>query len=190
MASDRDPRLLALLTSCPAVVVEEVAWVGGAMPLRVSAHVTDRRPPDDLITSVRCIVLAEGKVVVCRDPDQLHVIPGGRRESGESLAQTAAREVHEETGWQVDPGALTQLGFLHLQHLAPKPEGYAYPYPDFTQLVFAGRTAGRAVDADAAWSDTDGYVVGCQLMDPAEALALDLEATQIAFLRSALASLS
>jgi 8-oxo-dGTP pyrophosphatase MutT (NUDIX family) len=185
---DRDSRLLGLLASCPAAVVEQVTWARGTMPLRVSAHVTDRRPPDNLITSVRCIVFVGSKVVVCRDPDQLHVIPGGRREAGESLAQTAVREVHEETGWHLDPGALTQLGFLHLQHLAPKPDGYAYPYPDFTQLVFTGRTVGRAVDVEAEWSDTDGYVVGCQLMDPAEALALDLEATQIALLRAALVS--
>ena len=43
-----------------------------------------------------------------------HAWPGGRRQPGESFAETAAREVEEETGWLVRPGSFRLLGWLHL----------------------------------------------------------------------------
>jgi 8-oxo-dGTP pyrophosphatase MutT (NUDIX family) len=66
--------------------------------------------------------------------DGEQILPGGRREQGETLEQTLRREVIEETGWAIDAPRL--LGCLHFHHLSSKPPGYAYPYPDFVQPVF------------------------------------------------------
>lgn len=44
--------------------------------------------------------------------------PGGRREPGETLAEAAAREVHEETSLVLDVGCLCALGeWLHDPHV-------------------------------------------------------------------------
>lgn len=45
--------------------------------------------------------------------DGLYSLPGGHVEAGESLRQTAARELIEETGVWVDPAALVYLGVVH-----------------------------------------------------------------------------
>lgn len=68
-----------------------------------------------------------------------HPWPGGRREPGESYVDAAVREVHEGTGWVVEPASARYVGWLHLEHLAPRREGYVYPYPDFLQLVLCAR---------------------------------------------------
>ena len=96
-------KLLASTDVSPAAV-EETAWANGAVPLRIAAHIRAAQLPDELVLSVRCIVLVEDDIVVCSNRDGiLHPWPGGRREGNETLVETACREVHEETGWLVDP---------------------------------------------------------------------------------------
>lgn len=102
--------------------------------LKVDAYLTQRPLPPDLVTSVRCVVCRHGEILVVQDRSGFHIVPGGRREPGESLAQTARREVLEETGWLL--GKLVPLGFLHFHHLTPRPAGHPYPYPDFLQLLY------------------------------------------------------
>jgi ADP-ribose pyrophosphatase YjhB (NUDIX family) len=84
------------------------------------------------VTSVRSIVLREQAVLVVQDRERQHILPGGRIESGEAFTQASERELLEETGWTVNQ--IRYLGFKHFHHLTPKPEGYAYPYPDFLQV--------------------------------------------------------
>lgn len=74
----------------------------GDIPVQVSAYPTLSTLPDELITSIRCIVRVDRRIVVCHAPDEQHIWPGGRREPGETYQQTAQREVHEETGWLID----------------------------------------------------------------------------------------
>lgn len=45
--------------------------------------------------------------------DGLYSLPGGHVEAGESLRQTAAREMAEETGLSVDPLTLQCVGVVH-----------------------------------------------------------------------------
>lgn len=138
--------------------------MSGTMPLRVSAYTTPAALPDELVTSVRCVLRVGDLIVFCENADGGHPWPGGRRHPGESYAETAIREVHEETGWLVDRDSLQPLGWLHLEHLAPKRPHYPYPYPDFLQVVLCGTATERDGGPDASWTDTDGYEQGSRLV--------------------------
>jgi ADP-ribose pyrophosphatase YjhB (NUDIX family) len=118
----------------PPDAQEMLQWA--AMQLRLNTYVGAYEPPDAYVTSVRCVVLREGAVLVVRDPTGIHITPGGRREPGETYIETLQREVLEETGWLVT--GLQPLAIRHFHHCTPKPDGYLYPYPDFFHLIFAG----------------------------------------------------
>jgi 8-oxo-dGTP pyrophosphatase MutT (NUDIX family) len=140
-------------------------------------------PPDELITSVRAVVLVGAQVLVVHDPHALHTLPGGRREPGETLLATLRREVLEETGWEL--GELVLLGFRHLRHLTRRPPAYRYPYPSFCHVVYAAPGLRCRPEARKA----DDYVQGASLVSLAEATALPLPAGQRPFLAAAWAAL-
>jgi 8-oxo-dGTP pyrophosphatase MutT (NUDIX family) len=104
------------------------------MHLRVHSYLASALPPIDYVTSVRCLLFNDDAILVVRAQEGVQILPGGRREPGETLEQTLRREILEETGWAIDAPRL--LGCLHFHHLSSKPSGYAYPYPDFVQPVF------------------------------------------------------
>lgn len=109
----------------------------------VSSYLSPELPPLGMVSSVRCVLLRAGanggahEVLVVREQNGAHLWPGGRREPGETLIETAQREVLEETGWTVT--GMRLLGFVRYHHLTPMPAGYKYSYPDFFQVIFAGR---------------------------------------------------
>lgn len=173
----RHSELDAILESLTPATSQLADW--GALRLRISAYLSERRLPDMLVTSVRCLVGIDGQIVVTESPDDVNVWPGGRREPGETMRQTAVREVYEETGYRVDPQSLRPLGFLLHEHLVPPPADYAYPHPDFLQLVFCGSASNRRSEG---WRDTDGYVQRSWLENPARARELDLAPVSLPFL--------
>lgn len=169
------PALASVLTEQRPVAEHESVWMDGAMPLRVSAYVSpdsSSRLPLEIISSIRCIVRVGDRYLFCENLSGRHPWPGGRRTEGESFADTAVREVHEETGWHVDPTSLRELGWLRLRHLGPNPEGNPGPYPDFLQLVFVAeaRTRDGGLPEDAEWTDVDGYELTSRLVTWAEAI--------------------
>ena len=111
------------------------------MPLRLTTYLTEVPSPLAFVSSARCLLLRDGEVLVLRSSGGTHhLLPGGRREAGDSIAETVRRELLEETGHA--PHDMRQLGLIHFHHLAPGPEAYPYPYPDFLWLVHAaGRPA-------------------------------------------------
>ena len=109
-------------------------WEHDEIRLRLASYLSDELPPLDLITSANALVFHGDMVLVSCNRDDTHIWPGGRREGGETLLQTLAREVFEETGWTIR--AVILLGFIHCRHETPKPEGYPYPYPDFIRAVY------------------------------------------------------
>jgi 8-oxo-dGTP diphosphatase len=61
-------------------------------------------------------------------------LPGGHVETKESLEETLAREVYEETKVIVEKPAL--IGYQQMEVLTAKPERYPYPYPVSFQVHY------------------------------------------------------
>lgn len=166
----RHPELTALLAVVTPTVVMEGQW-GPGQRIRTAAYPEPIELPDALVTSIRCIVRVGERIVVCRNRDGFsHPWPGGRREPGESRADTACREVMEETGWTVDPETLELLGWMHLENLDPQPHDHRFPHPDFLQYVYTARASEGPDGRDPNWTDTDGYELSSCLMSIEEAM--------------------
>lgn len=136
------PALARFLAALEAQGQTETAWAGGTVPLRLTSYCCQELPPAEHVSSVRCIVFRGESVLVVRGANQAHVLPGGRREPGETLDQTLARELLEETGWTVGPTRL--IGVVHLHHLGPRPTHVAPTsphYPDFLWLIYVAEAA-------------------------------------------------
>lgn len=113
--------------------------------LRVRGYTAAIPVPDILVSAVRAVVFNRSRVVVVREADGTrHVMPGGRREPGESLEATVRRELLEECGWHVEE--LSTFAFLHFQHPGPQPP---QDWSDFANLIYlteAARYDRRALD--------------------------------------------
>jgi 8-oxo-dGTP pyrophosphatase MutT (NUDIX family) len=176
----RHAELTAALEGLMPAASQLANW--GELRLRITAYLSDRRLPEMLVTSVRCLVGVDGQILLTESPDDVNIWPGGRREAGETMRQTAVREVYEETGYQLDPKSLRLLGFLHHEHLVPPPADYRYPHPDFLQLVFCGSATERSTES---WRDTDGDVQRSWLETPPRARRFDLAPVSLPFLAAA-----
>lgn len=136
---------------------------GSPMPLRLRYYLTADEPPEAYVTSVRAVVLKGSDVLVLRNPDAVHALPGGRREQGETLLDTLRREILEESGYEVE--GVTPLGVVHLRHLAPVPPEYRFLHPDFLWAIHRA-----AVSAAEPRSVDDDYEVEAAFVPVAEAL--------------------
>jgi 8-oxo-dGTP pyrophosphatase MutT (NUDIX family) len=174
-----DDLLSAFLSPLRPAVEECVNWSNG-IRLKVNSYLCHELPPTGYITSVRSIVLDKDEVLVIRDPHNLHILPGGRIEPGESLLQALQRELLEETGCSVDK--VEYLGFKHFHHLSLKPEGYLYPYPDFVQVIYAS----TVLRFSAAAKEVDGYELDATFYPIPSLTALPLSASEHIFLKRAL----
>ena len=153
-------------------------WPTGT--LRLACYLTDKTPPLQYVTSARAVVTNGHQVLVVQDPGNRHILPGGRLEPQETPEDAVRREVVEETGWGL--ACIRPIGILHLTFIDPKPEGYPYPYPDFIQIVYAARPGAHHPDL----KEVDGYELGSELVQVAEARQLPLNAGQQEFLTAAI----
>ena len=181
----RHPEVERLVASLRPAATFNNAWPNTPVRIRSTAYTEPVALPDEVVTSVRCIVRVGDQVVICTNRDGLsHPWPGGRREAGESLADTACREVMEETGWTVDAASLQLLGWLHMENLEPQPEDHPFPHPDFLQYVYTARAGEGAEPRDQAWVDTEGWEVESSLMTIDDALhAVAYDPLAVAFLK-------
>lgn len=155
-------------------------WQNSPLPLRQQTYICPTLPPDEFISSARAVLLRGDEVMLIRDhKDQPYIIPGGRRESGETVLETLQREIREETGWSVRDTAV--IGCIHFQHLGPKPTGYPYPYPHFFWAIFAA----QADSFDATAVEEDFYVTSASFQPIREVATWNLGDGQNLLLQTA-----
>jgi ADP-ribose pyrophosphatase YjhB (NUDIX family) len=180
--------LASFLAQQQPLTEETVTWHRDHMQFRLTNYLSRKLPPLDYITSVRGVIFQRDQrdqgdqVLVVRDPERVHILPGGRLEKGESFLQTLEREVLEETGWTIH--TISLLGFKHFQHLNPQPDNYPYPYPDFLQAIYTAQTGTYIPGARR----TDDYELDAFLYPIADITQLDLPPGEIAYLAAAQAA--
>jgi 8-oxo-dGTP pyrophosphatase MutT (NUDIX family) len=160
--------LAAFLADYVPLAEETAVWGAGTIPLRLRAYLGQTPPPLHYVTSARCLVFRDDALLVMRNRDSIHIVPGGRREEGEQLEDTIRREALEEAGWTLRRPVM--LGFMWFHHLDPKPPGYPYLYPDFIQVVYMA----EAVDyrPDARLSDDYEIEAGFRPLATVQSLVL------------------
>lgn len=177
-----DPVLQHFLAPLKHRVAETYQWPLARFAVNTYLH--DTPPPTACITSVRAVVLREQAVLVVRDPTSYHILPGGRREVGESLLETVVREVLEETGWQIEVGAL--LGFKSFHRLTPAPAELPLAPADFAQLVYVAKAVTYRPEA----REQDGYELGAEFVPLNEIAQVALLENERLFLQAALAAIA
>ena len=151
--------------------------------LDVSGYLSAQAPPVDLVSSVRAVVLNGDRVLVMRNLDGTHILPGGRVEEGETAEETLRRELLEEAGVEIE--VKDQVGFVHLKHTTPKPKDYPHLYPDFFWPVFAASFVRFQPGAKVE----DDYEVSSEFLPIRTVRGLALESHENAFLEGAISVL-
>lgn len=183
MSNVQESKALTDFLSRYQPLCEEVTtWSSEQFPLRVVSYFCAELPPLEFITSVRAIVIQDGQVLVLRDTDETHIVPGGRREPGETLAETLRREILEETGWLTNHYEM--LGLWHFHHLNPRPPDFPYLYPDFLHVIYAAIPIKQMPEAKL----DDAHELGNEFMPIEQARKIKFaEPSQLLFLDAALA---
>ncbi len=140
----------------------------GGTGLEITAYLCDEAPPWELVSSVRAVVLRDDAVLVMRNLDSTHIVPGGRVEEGETHEETLKRELLEEAGVEIEVG--DQIGLVHLKHTTPKPKDYPYIYPDFLWPVYVATFTADRPDAKVP----DDYEISSRFLPIEEVRILSL----------------
>jgi len=113
-----------------------------------------REYPSRPIVGVGAVVVDDGRVLLVRRGHEplkgQWSIPGGAVEVGETLEAAVVREVREETGLDVEVGALVDV----LDRIRPAPDGrtlYHYVLIDFVCRRTAGTLCCGSDATEAAW---------------------------------------
>lgn len=173
--------LAAFLRGRTPAATERVVWAQSGGEFDFHAYVTPDPPPLELIVSARAILFRRGLVLAFDSgTGTTHVIPGGRREPGESLEDTLAREIREEIGCEIAPRP-RQLGLIQLHDRLPRREGSPYPYPDSLWIVYAATALpGSGPQSEDVWVRDPRFVEVSSLP------SLNVSPVELAFVDAAL----
>ncbi len=112
--------------------------------------------PNRPLIGVGVVVLKEGRVLLIRRAKAPRAgqwsLPGGRQRLGETVRETACREVREEAGLEVEVGRLLDV----IDSLTRDPQGglqYHYTLIDFAAHWRSGAAAAGGDAADVVWAD-------------------------------------
>lgn len=176
-----DEKLQTFLQGMTPLVEERQDWQGAEVEFlqtRATYLLSESdAPPSSLVTSVRAILTRGPQVMVVRDPESEHILPGGRVLQGEELLETLKREMLEETGWSIRAHPRL-IGMFHFHVHSPKPAGHLYPYPDFLQIIYSA-------EADKHFPDEieiGGYELGAEFRPRKEVERLPLSMGEAALL--------
>lgn len=132
----------------------------------------NRDYPERPIVGVGAVIVRDGRVVLVRrgnEPRQGEwSIPGGVLEIGETLRQCATREAREETGLEVEAGAVLDV----FDSINPDPAGrtrYHFVIVDFLCRVISGELRPGGDVLDARWV-TVGDLESFQLSEKAKSV--------------------
>lgn len=174
-------RDLAALLALTPDATEQWDWPTLGLRFDVNGYLTALEPPLDLVVSVRAVALRRHEVFVFESEGASQLVPGGRREPGESPAAALVREIREETGCAI-VGVPKRLAVLHLRNLTPRPKEFKYPYPDSLQWVFVAEVEGDALPSD------DPFVQNGRFVSIDDARSLVTSAAERVLLEAALLS--
>jgi 8-oxo-dGTP diphosphatase len=145
------------------------AW-GGLGDHRLEIEFTLEEPPDALVANVKVIGRTSTGIVVCGTDQGWRMLPGGTREPGETIAETASRELYEEAGGVIT-GPLTWVGAFRVDALKTEPYRPHLPYPISYWLYVAVDVELRARPTNPADGENVTSVVTLPATDAIEYLA-------------------
>ncbi|MEU4603449.1 NUDIX domain-containing protein [Kribbella sp. NPDC023972] len=138
---------------------------GGVADDRLEVQFVLERPADHLVSNVKVIGRSGGGVVVCASDQGWRFLPGGTREPGETIDDTARRELFEEAG-AVITGPLTWVGAFKVHHPGSTPYRPHLPHPISYWLYVAA----DVVVQERPTNPADGEnVIEVLTLEPAEA---------------------
>jgi 8-oxo-dGTP pyrophosphatase MutT (NUDIX family) len=116
----------------------------------------DAPAPNSVVPSASAIVTDEqGRILLIKRRDNtLWALPGGGHDIGETIGQTAVREVKEETGLDVQVTGLTGI-YTNPAHVVAFTDGEVRQQFSlcFTTTLLGGQLAIDHESTDIAWTD-------------------------------------
>lgn len=95
------------------------------------------------------------------NPPDWFIFPGGGQEPGETMHEAVVREVREETGYEVEPGALL---WVREVNVVPEPDWPFDPRDHALEFMFAAEAIADHGDP----SEVDSQQIGVEWLEPEE----------------------